>query len=187
MKVTKKDICLCAMNLFKQHGFENIYVQDICNELGITRGSFYHHFRNKNDVLLFWELCDEKDKIDKLNELFDVDPKIHLKRFFTYYASDISKIGCDLLYFLLIATVESADNMANSHQGIGVYIGSDSIIDLIIEATKKPRYLAQNLIRHYNMAITGLILEWKLANGSFDFIAEADLIAETIFGLTNKE
>jgi len=31
--------------------FENVTVRDICNKCGISIGNFYHHFRNKEEIL----------------------------------------------------------------------------------------------------------------------------------------
>jgi len=42
---------------------------------------------------------------------------------------------------------------------------------------------ANNLLRYYNMALTGLVVEWKLSNGRFDFVAECRAISKAVFHL----
>ena len=49
---TKMQIVESAINLYKKQGYTNITVQDICNEVGITRGAFYYHFKSKDDILM---------------------------------------------------------------------------------------------------------------------------------------
>lgn len=36
--------------LVMEMGFENMRIQDICEEVGISSGAFYHYFSSKNDV-----------------------------------------------------------------------------------------------------------------------------------------
>lgn len=56
MKTTKEAIIQTAVALFKEHGADNVSVDMICKECGITKGSFYHHFSAKDDILLnYWD------------------------------------------------------------------------------------------------------------------------------------
>ncbi len=56
-------------NMVEEIGFDTMTVRDICKEVGITVGTFYHYFSSKNDLLLdryirytkFFEDCYEKE------------------------------------------------------------------------------------------------------------------------------
>lgn len=48
---TSERIIDCALELFKQKGFDNVTVNDICNAANITKGTFYYHFKSKDDLL----------------------------------------------------------------------------------------------------------------------------------------
>ncbi len=50
-KETKQNILLESLRLFRERGYNNVSVEDICNSLGITRGTFYYHFKTKTAVL----------------------------------------------------------------------------------------------------------------------------------------
>lgn len=39
------------MRLWKQYGYNDISINRICEECGVTKGSFYHHFDSKEDVV----------------------------------------------------------------------------------------------------------------------------------------
>ena len=48
----KQDIIDTAAALFARQGYPGTSIQEIIDQLGCTKGSFYHHFKTKLDVLL---------------------------------------------------------------------------------------------------------------------------------------
>jgi AcrR family transcriptional regulator len=49
--VRQNEILDAAQQLFYTKGYENTAVQDIINEIGIAKGTFYYHFNSKEDLL----------------------------------------------------------------------------------------------------------------------------------------
>ena len=56
---TKSKIVNAAWKLFYEQGYENTSVEEIVYESGTSRGSFYHYFEGKDDLL------------NSLSDLFD--------------------------------------------------------------------------------------------------------------------
>ena len=54
---TKAKIMEAAIKLFSIRGYNKASVDDICEEAGISKGAFYHHFKSKQ--ALFLALLDE--------------------------------------------------------------------------------------------------------------------------------
>ncbi len=50
-EIRKNEILDAARKFFFQKGFDQTSVQDIINELGIAKGTFYHYFTSKIDLL----------------------------------------------------------------------------------------------------------------------------------------
>lgn len=46
-ETTRKKIIETARVLFNRHGFENVSIDMIMQQIGLTRGGFYSHFKNK--------------------------------------------------------------------------------------------------------------------------------------------
>lgn len=84
-EIRKGEIINTAQRLFYQKGFENTSVNDIVQIAGIAKGTFYHYFRAKSDIIddiiekYISQIADEinllvEDKffspIEKLNEFF---------------------------------------------------------------------------------------------------------------------
>lgn len=47
---TKGKILLTALKLFARDGYEAVSVRNIAEELGITKGALYRHYKNKRDI-----------------------------------------------------------------------------------------------------------------------------------------
>jgi AcrR family transcriptional regulator len=57
--VSKEQYYACALEVLAESGFKGLNIGVLCKELGVTSGSFYHHFGNWNGfvvaLLEFWE------------------------------------------------------------------------------------------------------------------------------------
>lgn len=51
-RATRSGIVCAAVRVFSQKGYRDTSVQDILDEVGITKGSFYHHWRSKEELAL---------------------------------------------------------------------------------------------------------------------------------------
>lgn len=50
MSDTKEKILLTALQLFARDGYEAVSVRNIAEELGMTKGALYRHYKNKRDI-----------------------------------------------------------------------------------------------------------------------------------------
>ena len=48
---TRDHICDAAYDLFLTHGYDRTSIQSIIDAVGIAKGTFYYHFRSKEDLL----------------------------------------------------------------------------------------------------------------------------------------
>jgi AcrR family transcriptional regulator len=48
---TKQYILETAMRLFSEKGLENVNIEDIVKEVGVTRGAFYHYFKSREELI----------------------------------------------------------------------------------------------------------------------------------------
>ena len=50
MADTREKILMTALQLFAKDGYEAVSVRNIAEELGITKGALYRHYKNKRDI-----------------------------------------------------------------------------------------------------------------------------------------
>ena len=53
-KETKEKIFQAAKRILQKKGYEELSIKNICEEAGVSNGSFYHHFRTKDDLLSYY-------------------------------------------------------------------------------------------------------------------------------------
>lgn len=60
---TKQDILETAMRLFAEKGLENVKVEDVVKEVGVTRGAFYHYFNSREELIagVMYKAFEEND------------------------------------------------------------------------------------------------------------------------------
>ena len=51
-QISRDRILKAAMGLFKARGFEDVSIDEVMGEAGLTRGAFYAHFKSKSDLIV---------------------------------------------------------------------------------------------------------------------------------------
>lgn len=51
---TKQKLIDTTVALIKKYGADTITVRNVCEEAGLSIGTFYHHFQNKDDLLMYF-------------------------------------------------------------------------------------------------------------------------------------
>ena len=51
---TKAKIFCAAKHILEKKGYEQLSIKNICEEAGVSNGSFYHHFKTKDDLLSYY-------------------------------------------------------------------------------------------------------------------------------------
>ena len=64
-----------AMRLFKEKGFEHTTIQDIVDQLDVTKGAIYHHFKSKEEILDA-AVSRESEPLMRLLEQIRDDPRM---------------------------------------------------------------------------------------------------------------
>ena len=59
---TREKIFQAAKRILQKKGYEELSIKNICEEAGVSNGSFYHHFKTKDDLLSYY--IEDQPKID---------------------------------------------------------------------------------------------------------------------------
>ena len=72
-KETKAKIFRAAKHILQKQGYEQLSIKNICEEAGVSNGSFYHHFKTKDDLLSYYI---EKNSPASILMIFWICPKM---------------------------------------------------------------------------------------------------------------
>ncbi len=90
---TKQKIFEAAMSMFQNKGYDNVSIDDIVNSCNVSKGSFYHHFKSKKDVII----QHYSEEVGKLTDSYTMDPD---------YEASKTKCIIDLLNHLLYLCIK---------------------------------------------------------------------------------
>lgn len=90
-KLGRKDWINAGLIVLAEGGVEAVRVEPLAKRIKMTKGSFYWHFKNRNDlldaILAEWVEIDTNGIIEQVN-LIDADPKTKLLRLFELAIAD---------------------------------------------------------------------------------------------------
>jgi len=172
---TKEKLLQVGFDLFWDGSYGSVSVDDICKRAGINKGSFYHFFPSKADLVVAAYEEHWQEKRPEMDRIFSpqVPPLERLHKFFQYvYETQKEKAGqyghvCGCPYASVgseIATLDEkirtkSEELMNSG---GKYIVS-AIADAIREGSvtvKDPASAAQRV----SMLLLGMLVEARVQN-----------------------
>lgn len=104
MKITKKEISEAAIQMFLEKGYSNVTIQNICDQLNITKPTFYNYINAKEDLIL--DLYDVTITA-LVNNTYDLlSANSHYEQLLVIFSTlihDTQKYGADLFSQMFIA------------------------------------------------------------------------------------
>jgi TetR/AcrR family transcriptional regulator, cholesterol catabolism regulator len=70
MEIQQENIVLVASRLFEQFGIRSVSIDNVCNELHISKKTFYLYFPQKEDLVDAVLTLQKKNNYDKFLKLF---------------------------------------------------------------------------------------------------------------------
>ncbi|NIK79553.1 AcrR family transcriptional regulator [Paenibacillus castaneae] len=93
MSIIRRNIMESAIRHFSEHGFSATSIQDIADDCGISKGSFYKFFQSKEDLFIAFNESLQDTLFTKM-ESIRLDPSLSLKEAF------ILETECHFEFFL---------------------------------------------------------------------------------------
>jgi len=169
-KETKERIYNALKKILGTQGYEQLSLKNICREAGVSNGSFYHHFKSKDDLLSYY--IEEQPKIDP--DVLEVPVNIEgAKETIVYvylnYVKYCNELGVEFLssYY---DTKNQALNPETRTERPYPIITVQNYIERAIEAkVLKLNVKIEEFTTDIRMIVIGNVFEWCLRKGTVDF------------------
>ena len=173
---TKNKIYESAEQLFRKYGFDQVSVDSIVERAGVSKGSFYVHFKSK-DALILTLMGDYVGKVDLeyrtyLESLPAGTKAADILFSFAEKIVDVitDTIGYDvikIIYGFQITQTVNTDTILGYNRDL--YKIFQNIISQGIQQKEfKPEVNINIIAQHFVMAIRGLTYEWCIRSPDFD-------------------
>lgn len=173
-KKTRELIFKTAVELLKKEGYDRLTIRKICTLSGTSNGSFYHFFKNKEELLAYYYNMSAEGFLDKHKEEMEhaslFDQMMICYRYYIRYSADYGVDFC-MNFFNAKNRAIDPNYMYNAFYEISrtcLHEREDQL-----KEGNDPDQVAKELC----ILAKGIIFDWATERGSYD-ISE---IAERMF------
>lgn len=176
-KNTKGKIVSAAWSLFYEQGYDNTTIDEIVEESGTSKGSFYHYFKGKDAILsslsyLFDEKYDElRDTMDEGMSSIDKLLKLNHELFLMIENS----ISIDLLARLYSSQLITNGDKHLLDQNRSYYRMLREIVrDGQARGELRDDVTSNEIVKAYALFERALLYDWCLCNGDYSLYSYSD-------------
>lgn len=168
---TKAHILSVAEELLKYKIFDDISIQDICKKADVSVGAFYHHFENKDGIII--ELYKDIDKFftnEVFKSLIDKEPIEAIILYLVKQCEYALNLGKDLVKNVYKAQIDNGNVFFLSNER-GLPKGLKTLIIRAIDEHKIKNDVSAELLANELLIISrGIIYHWCVSNGNVDIL-----------------
>ena len=165
-KETKERIFQAAKTILQRSGYESLSIKNICEEAGVSNGSFYHHFKTKDDLLSYY--IEAQPTVNP--ELLDLpknkeDAKTAIVEVYLNYAAYCKELGVEFM----------AGYYTPHNQALNPDIRTERPYPIVTVQKYLEKAVAANAIQlslsilevvtDIRMLVIGNVFEWSMRNG----------------------
>ena len=169
-KETKESIFQAEKRNLQKSGYEELSIKNICEEAGVSNGSFYHHFKTKDDLLSYY-----------IEDQPSIDPdRLELPKNKEYAKETIIHVYLNYVKYCKELGVEFMAGYYTPHnQALNPTIRTERPYPIVTVQHYLERALEANAIQlnlkieeittDIRMIVIGNVFEWAMRNGDADF------------------
>lgn len=167
---TKARIFNAAKHILQKQGYEELSIKNICEEAGVSNGSFYHHFKTKDDLLSYY--IEEQPSIDP--DLLDLpsnkeEAKDAIIYVYLNYVHYCQELGVEFMANYYTPKNQSLNPLIRTERPYPIVTVRNYLqkcIDAKVLTLKRP---LEEITTDIRMIVIGNVFEWCLKNGNADF------------------
>ena len=167
---TKEKIFQAAKRILQKKGYEELSIKNICEEAGVSNGSFYHHFKTKDDLLSYY--IEDQPQIDpNLLELPDSVAGVRegIIQVYMNYVRYCQELGVEFM----------AEYYDTKNQALNAAIRTERPYPIVTVQTYVEKAIKEGVVRlnveigafttDIRMIVIGNVFEWCIKHGEADF------------------
>lgn len=169
-KKTKEQIFQAAKSILQRSGYENLSIKNICEEAGVSNGSFYHHFKTKDDLLSYY--IENQPTIDP--ELLDIpksiaEAKDAIVGVYLNYVKYCKELGVEFISGYYTPRNQALNPTIRTERPYPIVT-----VQRYLEKAVESKAISLNLtipeiVTDIRMLVIGNAFEWAMTNGEADF------------------
>ena len=169
-KETKVKIFRAAKHILQKQGYEQLSIKNICEEAGVSNGSFYHHFKTKDDLLSYY--IEEQPSINP--DLLDMpqnaaEAKAAIIQVYLNYVHYCQELGVEFMSNYYTPKNQSLNPLIRTERPYPIVTVHNYLQKAIDADIIKPDLDLEDITTDIRMIVIGNVFEWCLKSGEADF------------------
>ena len=169
-KETKAKIFRAAKHILQKQGYEQLSIKNICEEAGVSNGSFYHHFKTKDDLLYYY--IEEQPSINP--DLLDMprnaaEAKAAIIQVYLNYVHYCQDLGVEFMSNYYTPKNQSLNPLIRTERPYPIVTVHNYLKKAIDADIIKPDRDLEDITTDIRMIVIGNVFEWCLKSGEADF------------------
>lgn len=173
-KTTKEALLTSAIELLKKYGFDNVTINQICNEINVTKTAFYYHFKSKDELIIeFFSTSNLISNEELLTILSARDYANQVLKIMQIYTMNIVRAGFEMTKeFYRVNLRKEVTSLSQKQSCL-----KETLTMLISHAQEanqiKNPTSAEDLYDSLCYMSNGVCVLWAMSEGSFDILEES--------------
>ena len=169
-KETKARIFHAAKTILQKQGYDQLSIKNICDEAGVSNGSFYHHFKTKDDLLSYY--IEEQPSMDP--NLLDLPSsaagtKEAIISVYLNYVHYCEELGVEFMANYYTPKNQSLNPLIRTERPYPIITVHDYLKRVIDAGIISPPADLEDITTDIRMIVIGNVFEWCLKSGDADF------------------
>lgn len=183
----KEKVMTAAIALIEEHGADYITVRRVCERADVATGTFYYHFKNKDELLIQFVRGTSFSEIELNTPLSDIAGRI--TELYLHLICKYTALGVKFMKSFYTPGNQALHNYMGETNG---KFAEDTVMarcEMELVAAQRAGYLKENTDAHKVSAdictiVKGCIFEWCLSDGE---ILLEDMVRRILRAYVNYE
>lgn len=161
---------MAAKKILQKQGYDALSIKNICEEAGVSNGSFYHHFKTKDDLLSYY--IEEQPTIDPgcLELPKDAaEAKRAIILVYLNYVAYCKELGVVFMSNYYTPKNQALNAVSRTKRPYPIVTVTDYLARAIEVGTVSVTLSLEEISTDIRMIVIGNVFEWCLRNGDTDF------------------
>lgn len=167
---TKEKIFQAAKRILQKKGYEELSIKNICEEAGVSNGSFYHHFKTKDDLLSYYIEDQPSINPDLLEMPKDIEEaKRGIIRVYMNYVKYCRELGVEFMSGYYDTKNQALNAAVRSERPYPIVTVQTYVEKAIDAGVLRLNVEIDEFTTDIRMIVIGNVFEWCVRSGQVDF------------------
>ena len=167
---TKARIFNAAKQILQEQGYEALSIKNICEAAGVSNGSFYHHFKTKDDLLSYY--IEEQPSINP--DYLDLpgnaeEAKTAIIRVYLNYVHYCRELGVAFMSNYYTPKNQSLNPLTRTERPYPIVTVHDYLKRAMVAGVITLPLPLEDVTSDIRIIVIGNVFDWCLKNGEADF------------------